>query len=406
MVRATVAIVLAVFAATLVRAEQAGPGARFEVVPDALPAPGAGSSVANPSTRIDRPEDARPQVPDGFRATLFADGLRHARWLAVAPGGDVFLAEPRAGRITVLRDEDGDGRADLATTFAEGLARPHGMAFHDGHLYVADTEHVWRFDYRPGQTEGGDPDALTEEGALGDGSGHWTRNLAIHPDGQRLYVAVGSRDNIAEEPAPRATIQELRIDGTGQRTFAAGLRNPVGIRFRPGTDELWTVVNERDGMGDGLVPDYLTRVREGEFYGWPYAYIGSNPQPGYAERRPGLVERTIVPDLLFESHSAPLGLAFYDGQAFPEGYRGDAFVALHGSWNRAEPTGYKVVHVPFEDGVPAGHYVNFATGFWAGGTDTARVWGRPVGLAVAADGSLLVADDVGQVVWRIEYVGD
>lgn len=406
MARAALMFLIVVLASLPAAAQQAGPGARFEVTPDDLPAPGSEESVANRNMNIERPEGARPQVPAGFRVTLFADGLSHARWLAVAPGGDVFLAEPREGRITVLRDEDGDGRADLNATFAGGLARPHGMAFHDGHLYVADTQRVWRFAYRPGQTDGGEPEPLTPDGALGDASGHWTRNIAIHPDGSRFYVAIGSRGNIAEEEPPRATIKEFDIGGDGGRIFASGLRNPVGITFRPGTEELWSVVNERDGMGDHLVPDYLTRVREGAFYGWPYAYIGSNPQPGFADRRPEMVERTVVPDLLFESHSAPLGLAFYDAEAFPESYRGDAFVALHGSWNRAEPTGYKVVHVPFEDGRPVGHYVNFLTGFWLSGRQPARVWGRPVGLAVAADGSLLVADDVGQVVWRVEYVGE
>lgn len=403
----TAALILAAcLTATPAAAQQEPPGTALEVTPGDLPEPYASESVANSPRRIARPEGARPAVPEGFRANLFAGGLDHARWLAVAPGGDVFLAEPGPGRITVLRDADGDGRAERKATFASGFSRPHGLAFHGGHLYMADTEAVWRFDYAPGQLEGGEPVKLTPDGALGGGSGHWTRNVAVHPDGSRLYVAIGSRGNIGEEPTPRATVQEFAVDGSDQRTFADGLRNPVGIAFRPGTEELWVVVNERDGLGDGLVPDYLTAVREGGFYGWPYSYIGAHPQPGYAERRPDLVERAIVPDLLFQSHSAPLGLVFYEAEAFPESYRGDAFVALHGSWNRAEPTGYKVVHAPFEDGRPVGHYVNFATGFWARGTDTAEVWGRPVGLAVAADGSLLVADDVGQAVWRIAYTGE
>jgi len=387
-------------------AQSQAPGTVHEIRPRDLPPPNATESVANPSRRIARFEGAAPAVPEGFTAGLYADGLSHARWLAVAPGGDVFLAEPRAGRITVLRDADGDGRAERRATFAEGFDRPHGLAFHGGHLYMADTEAVWRFDYAPGRLEGGDPVKLTPDGALGGSGGHWTRNVAVHPDGDRMYVAIGSRGNIAEEPEPRATIREFELEGGPGRTFAAGLRNPVGIAFRPGTEELWTVVNERDGLGDGLVPDYLTHVQKGGFYGWPYAYIGSNPQPGFAERAPDKVDGTIVPDLLFESHSAPLGLAFYDAEAFPEGYRGDAFVALHGSWNRADPTGYKVVHVPFHDGRPQGHYVDFATGFWARGTETAEVWGRPVGLAVAEDGALLVADDVGQTVWRIAYEGE
>lgn len=404
--RTPAAILVVLALAWPAAAEQDEPGTVFEVSPEDMPEPYASDSVSNPSRRIARPDGARPEVPEGFRAQLFAEGLTHARWLAVAPGGDVFLAEPDGGHVTVLRDADGDGRAERRAIFADGFSRPHGMAFHDGHFYLADTEAVWRFDYEPGLLEGGEPERLTPEGALGDGSGHWTRNVVIHPDGGRMYVAIGSRGNIGEEPAPRATIREFAIGGGPGRTFASGLRNPVGIAFRPGTGELWTVVNERDGLGDGLVPDYLTRVEEGGFYGWPYAYIGANPQPNYAERRPELVDRTIVPDLLFESHSAPLGLAFYDAEAFPAEYRGDAFVALHGSWNRDDPTGYKVVHVPFADGKPEGRYVNFATGFWAHGTDTAEVWGRPVGVAVAADGSLLVADDTGQAVWRISYEGE
>jgi glucose/arabinose dehydrogenase len=198
-------------------------------------------------------------------------------------------------------------------------------------------------------------------------------------------------------------VQRFAADDGGQATFAAGLRNPVGIAFYPGTTELYVVVNERDGLGDGLVPDYLTRLAPGGFYGWPHAYLGANPDPDFGPRRPDLVAATLVPDVLFQSHSAPLGLVFYDARQFPQSYRGDAFVALHGSWNAAQPTGYKVVRVPFKNGRPIGGYENFATGFWARGKTSARVWGRPAGLAVAADGSLLIADDVGQVVWRVRY---
>jgi glucose/arabinose dehydrogenase len=210
---------------------------------------------------------------------------------------------------------------------------------------------------------------------------------------------------VAEEEPPRATIRVFAADGSGGRTFASGLRNPVGIAIRPGSDELWAVVNERDGLGDGLVPDYLARVREGAFHGWPYAYAGPNPDPDFGAKRPDLVAATVVPDVLFESHSAPLGLVFYEGAQFPDEYRGDAFVALHGSWNRSRPTGYKVVRVPFEDGRPVGGYENFAVGFWIEGEETARVWGRPAGLALGGDGSLLVADDAGGTVWRIRWVG-
>ncbi|MFQ5775624.1 MAG: PQQ-dependent sugar dehydrogenase [Kiloniellaceae bacterium] len=386
------------------RAGDAAPGDRFEVRPGDLPPPYATPSAGNRPARIRRPAGAAPRLPAGFAVNAFASNLAHARWLAVAPNGDVFLAEPNAGRITLLRDADGDGAADLTQTFATGFDSPHGMAIQGNWLYVADLEGLWRLPYRAGQIRAaGRAERLTPPGAFGSGGGHWTRNIAFHPDGRRVYVAIGSRRNIREEPAPRATIQEFRADGSGQRTFAAGLRNPVGIAFYPGTEDLYVVVNERDDMGDELVPDYLTRVRDGAFYGWPYAYIGANPQPDFAQRRPDLVARTKVPDLLFRSHSAPLGLVFYDAAQFPPEYRGDAFVALHGSWNAAKPRGYMVARVPFRDRRPLGYYEAFMTGFWTEGEDRARVWGRPAGLAVARDGSLLVADDVSNTVWRVFY---
>jgi glucose/arabinose dehydrogenase len=381
-------------------------GQSFHVDPRALPAPGATPSAANPPRIIARPAAALPQVPPGFTANLFAEGLDNPRQLVVAPNGDVLVAESRANRIALLRDADGDGRAETRVVLADGFDRPFGMVVRPDGLWVADVDAVWRLDYTPGDTKAGARHRITAKGALDGGNGHWTRNLAFDPSGSHFYVAIGSAGNLGEEPAPRATIQQFRADGGGQRTFASGLRNPVGLAFRPGTGELWTVVNERDGLGDGLVPDYLTRVREGGFYGWPYSYIGGHPQPGYAGRAPDKVARAIVPDLLLRSHSAPLGLAFYTGDRFPPEYRGDAFIGLHGSWNAADPQGYMVARVPFRDGRPTGSYQSFATGFWAKGESRAEVWGRPVGIAVAGDGSLLVADDVGQVVWRIAWRGE
>jgi glucose/arabinose dehydrogenase len=413
------------------------PGERFRIDVASLPAPGATPSASNPPDYAPVPEGAPLRLPPGFSANRFADGLDHPRWLALAPNGDVFLAESGAGKVTVLRDADGDGAAETRATFASGLAEPHGMAFQGGFLYVADTEAVWRFAWTPGQLKAASAkERVTPPGALGAARGHSSRTLALHPDGARLYVGIGSSGNLLEDAEPRATVRELRLDGSGGRSFATGLRNPVGLAFRPGTEELWTVVNERDGMGDELVPDYLVRLQEGGFYGWPYAYLGPNPQPGFAERRPQLVGTTLPPDLLFRSHSAPLGLVFYDGTSFPAEYRGDAFVALHGSWNAAEPRGYFVARVPFEGGRPLGHYEAFATGFVVGTAETsvagslwdvvasgfseralrnlkrslslgarrpALVWGRPAGLAVAQDGSLLIADDLARVVWRISY---
>ncbi len=379
-------------------------GQSNQVSPAQLPPPYATPAVANPPRVVRRAPDQLPQVPPGFHAALFAGGLSHARWLAVAQNGNVFLAEPDAGKVTLLRDERGEGKASLVTTFAQGFDRPHGMAFHGGYLYVADVRRVWRIPYRDGDSKAaGPPEPVTAPGAIGTGSGHWTRNIVFSPDGARFFVTVGSADNIGEDPLPRASIQEFNADGSGQRTYASGLRNAVGIEFRPGTGELFVVVNERDGMGDELPPDYLTHLVEGGFYGWPYAYLGRHPQPGYGDKRPDLVARTIAPDLLIRTHSAPLGLAFYTGSQFPARYRGGAFVALHGSWNAARPRGYEVVHVPFKDGRPTGAYENFAAGFWFAGTERAEVWGRPVGLAIAKDGSLLIADDMSQSVWRVSY---
>ena len=379
-------------------------GVRYEVVAGDMPAPFATLSAVNPPTRIPRPADARPEVPPGFAVNLFAADLNHARWMTVAENGDVLLAEPRPGKITLLRDADGDGAAEVRAVYAEGLDRPHGLAIRDGHLYVGTPTQIVRFAYRAGDEHAASPpEPVTARGALGDGQGHSTRNLAFSADGASLLIAVGSRGNAAIEAAPRATVQALDLDQGSMRTVAAGLRNPVGIVVHPATGEIYVVVNERDGLGDGLVPDYLTHLEPGAFYGWPFAYIGPNPDPRFGTARPDLVAQTRIPDVLFQSHSAPLGLVIYDAEQFPADYRGDAFVALHGSWNAAAPVGYMIARVPFEDGRPVGHYESFVTGFWAAGERTARVWGRPAGLAVAADGALLIADDVGQVIWRVSH---
>ncbi|MBM3554926.1 MAG: sorbosone dehydrogenase [Alphaproteobacteria bacterium] len=378
-------------------------GERFVLTPADMPVPYATSSATNPAYRASRPEGYTLSVPEGFVATLYADKLAHPRWLTVLPDGAVLVAESNVGKITRLSGLDDQGRATSVTTFAEGFDRPHGLAVHQGAVYVADTARVWRLALAPDGTRVIDRTPLTPEGALGEGSGHWTRNLAFAPDGRSFVVAIGSRGNIAEEPSPRATIQRFATDGRPLGTVATGLRNPVGIAFHPTTGALYTVVNERDGMGDGLVPDFLTRVEQGGFYGWPYAYIGRNPDPRYGARRPDLVVASLVPDLLFISHSAPIGLVFYDGDQFPAAYRGDAFVALQGSWNAAEPQGYMVARVPFKDGRPAGDYEAFATGFWRTGKTPPHVIGQPAGLAVAKDGALLVADDSGRAVWRIAH---
>ncbi len=381
-------------------------GEKIEIRPDELPAPNATPAVANQSRHIPLPANPRLRLPPGFVLNRFAGGLSHARNLIVAPNGDVLLAEPEAGRITLLRDSKGTGEADQRAVFASGLDRPHGLALQDGYLYVGEVHQIRRLPYQVGaMTAGGPPENVTAMNSLGAFEpGHWTRNIAFSADGKGFYVTVGSRNNVAEEPVPYATVQWFKRDGSGQRTYASGLRNPVGIAVNPATGVPWVVVNERDGLGDGLVPDYLAGLRDGAFYGWPYAYTGTHPDPDWARKRPDLVPHSAMGDVLFTSHSAPLGLVFYDGAMFPPDYKGDAFVSFHGSWNSARPTGYMIVRVRFKDGRPVGRgYETFATGFWAEGSETARVWGRPVGLAVAKDGALLVADDVSNSIWRISY---
>ena len=371
------------------------PGQHFEIRPESLPQPQV-SLIDNSSSVVPRPANAIPEAPQGFAVSLFASGLTHPRFLAVAPNGDVFVTEPDAGKITVLAP-NGSHR----TTFAAGLNKPHGIAFHDGALYVADQTAVYKFDYMDGQRKASGKSRISTD-AMPEG-GHFTRDIVFGPDGT-LYLGIGSNGNVAENPLPRAAVSIVKPDGRFS-PFAAGLRNPVGLAFRPGSNDLWVTVNERDGLGDDLPPDYFTHVSQGDFFGWPYAYIGTHPDPDFGKKKPEMVAKTKTPDILFQAHSAPLGLVFYEGTQFPADYKGDAFVALHGSWNSTHPTGYKVVRVRFKDGKPVGGYDNFLTGFHVGETSPAQVWGRPVGLAVARDGSLLVTDDAGKAIWRVAYTG-
>ena len=409
MVRTLAGLVAALFFAGTAHAQlfEQEPGTIISIDVASLPQPYNPPSPANPPRTIPKPARALPTTMPGFTVNAFASGLKDARNLKVAPDGTVFLSEPQINQITVLRDTDGDGRADVIEEFADGFRRPHGIAIGDGFVLIGDLNAVWRLPYVSGDTEAQDEAVqVTGRRALGDPSGHSTRNVVLHPDGSKFYVAIGSRGNIAVEPEPRATIQEFALDGSNQRTFATGLRNPVGVEFYPGTTDLYTVVNERDGLHDELVPEYMTRVQDGGFYGWPYSYLGSNPQPNFFDRRPDLVAAAIVPDTLFRSHSAPIGIAFYTADQFPEEFRGGAFVTMHGSWNAAQPRGYNVAFVPFENGTAKNEYMVFSSGFWARGESRARVWGRPAGVAVAADGSLLVADDVSNTVWRYTYTGE
>ena len=400
-------------------------GRRFLVKPEDLPPPRTGPVVSNRPLTLAY-QDQTPRVPEGFKATLFASGLQHPRRLLVLPNGDVLVAEQRVGYLTLLRDEDGDGKAEWIQRHIEGLNGPYGLAWKDGFVLVADQDGIWKVPHRLGALRPGlgavqqkaadvPPDQrkpttsmvgeqmITKKGVFGIVQGHANRHLAIDPKTGAMFVGVGSSGNIGVEPEVKASIQRFEPDGSGQSTFASGLRNATALAFHPETGELFTVVQERDGLGDRLVPDYLTQVQKGAFYGWPYAYIGQNPQPGFAQLKPDKVKASVTPDLLFEAHSSAMDIVFYEGQQFPAEYRGSAFVALKGSWNRSEPTGYKVVRVPFKDGKPLGHYENFAAGFWTSGLQRAEVWGRPAALAVAKDGALLIADDTGGTIWRISY---
>jgi glucose/arabinose dehydrogenase len=374
-----------------------------EIRPDQLPKPYATESAGNPPRVVARPANAKLVVPPGFTISVYAEGLQDPRNMILAPNGDLFVAESEPGRVTILRDENRDGKPDRRFVFAsERMYNPFGLAFHRDYLYVGNTDALVRFKYKTGQTAAdGDYERLIP---LPPG-GHATRNVIFNRAGTKMYIAVGSRSNVSvesEEPK-RAAITEANPDGTGQRIFASGLRNPVGLAWNPATGALWTSVNERDGLGDDLVPDYITEVRSGAFYGWPYSYIGKNADPRRKER-PDLVAKAVVPSVLIRSHSAALGLVFYEGKMFPEKYRGGAFVALHGSWNRALRTGYSVIHVPFRNGKPAGGYDDFVIG-WAPDPASKAVWGRPVGLLVLPDGSLLVSDDGAGVIWRVKAEG-
>lgn len=380
------------FAALVFSAAEAAdhPGQRFVVDAAHLPKPFATPAADNGGNLIARPAGAKPEVPAGFVVEPYVTGLSNPRFMALAPNGDVFLAESYADKITLLRQ-------GLAMPFATGFHYPHGLAVRNGALYVGDLDAVWRIDLKTKQR------IRVTKDSFGTRTYHITRDIAFDRKGA-LYIAIGSANNAAEEKPPQATVQKVLPDGH-MRTFARGMRNPVGIAFYPGTDDLYVTTNERDGYGDALPPDFFTRIREGDFLGWPYAYAGPHPDPQWGAKRPDMVAKSKTPDVLFPAHSTALGLVFYDSTQFPAAYRGDAFIALHGSWDSAKPTGYKVVRVRFHNGRPERGYENFATGFWTGGQTPPQIWGRPAGLLVDKDGSLLIADDAGKTVWRVRYTG-
>ena len=412
------------------------PGVKHVVTLASLPAPYSTTSAGNGPRVIKRPANAALSVPPGFTVRLLAAGLSGPRLLRVAPNGDIFIAETRVNRIRVIRAADGADTPSENQVFAAGLDRPFGIAFYPAGedpqwIYVANNNAVVRFAYHSGDLKARGPAQVIVPSLCESTGGHSTRDVAFSPDGRRLFISVGSGSNVAEgmrikSPADigrweaghgrgaawgaetnRADI--LVTDPEGReplRTFATGIRNGVGLAVDPATGELWTSTNERDGLGDDLVPDYITRVKEGGYYGWPWYYLGRHEDPRHAGERPDLAGQAIMPDVLLQSHSASLEMAFYTGTtgvaAFPAEYRGDIFAAFHGSWNRSARTGYKVVRVHLDHGVPTGGYEDFLTGFVVDGRN---VWGRPVGVAVAHDGALLVTEDGNGTLWRVAYSG-
>ncbi|TKR31179.1 sorbosone dehydrogenase family protein [Luteimonas gilva] len=409
------------------------PGRVYRISPSDLPSPAPETSANNPSRIVPRPKDAWPRVPSGFRVSLFAQGMTAPRMLQTAPNGDVFVTETDANRIRVLRP-GADGRSARSNEiFAEGLAEPFGMAFypqgpHPRWLYVAETNRIVRYAYTPGALRAAGPPEVVVARLSPTSAGHSNRDLAVSLDGRAMYTGIGSASNVADNMSrkPLAQAQAIqRREGLGAtwdeeagrarvvafapevgriRPYATGLRNCSGIAVQPRHGAVWCSTNERDRLGDDLVPDYVTRVPEGAFFGWPWWYIGDHEDPRLAGERPDLRGRVAIPDVLLQPHSASMGISFAEGARLPARWRGSAFVAEHGSWNRAQRTGPKLIRIPVDAaGAPTGEYEDVMTGFVL---DEARVWGRPVSVAVAKDGALLIADDAGGVVWRLDYVGD
>ncbi|MEW6633400.1 MAG: sorbosone dehydrogenase family protein [Pseudomonadota bacterium] len=403
------------------------PGVRRLVKPDDLQKPYVTESASNGPDLAERPEGAKPVVPPGFTVELVASGIDNPRVVRVAPNGDLFVADSRANQVRVYRLAQGSDKSAEKSVFAKGLTRPYGIAFYPPGdkpqwVYVANSNSVVRFPYRDGDLgASGKPETIVEKIPANH---HWTRDIAFSHDGKTLYLSVGSGSNVAEDMAARpkggvdewaktqplgaawgseegrADVLAFDPDGKNRRTVATGLRNCSGMTVQPATGALWCVVNERDELGDNVPFDYATSVKDGAFYGWPWYYVGDNEDPRHKGARPDLAGKVTIPDVLVQAHSAPLNIAFYDGGNFPAEYRGDAFVALHGSWNRNLRTGYKVVRLRFKDGKPTGEYDDFATGFVVSDDE---VWGRPVGVAVAKDGALIVTEDGNGTIWRITH---
>jgi glucose/arabinose dehydrogenase len=403
------------------------PGLRRHIRAEDLPLADLARSSSSQARIVSRPADRKPIVPAGFEVSLFASGLDHPRLLRTAPNGDVFVAESNAGRITVLRPAISAGMP-TREVFASGLRRPFGISFFPAGpdpqwVYIANTDSVIRFPYRNGDTKArGKAEVVVPK--LPSGSGHWTRDVVFSADGKKMFVSVGSGSNVGEEIERRAgtalqawtsghplgAVWEPEIDradvlafdpeGGTPRIFATGIRNCVSMAITPENGDLWCSTNERDGIGHNVPPDYITRVREGAFYGWPWYYIGGNEDPRLRGERPDLKDKITVPDVLIQAHSASLGMTFYEGTQFPAEYRGNIFAAEHGSWNRGKRTGYKIIRVIVKDGIPTGEYEDFVTGFVV---SDGEVWGRPVGVAIDKDGALLISEDGGGTIWRVTH---
>lgn len=369
-----------------------------------LPSPYATPSAANPPKVVARPDSAKLNVPAGFSALEYASGFDRPRYMAQGPGGEILVSDmvPN-GSVWLVLDHTKEGTAPEKRALLKGLDRPYGLAFWRDYLYVAEATSLKRYKYNRKEMTAGTGEEIV---AMRDfGKGHVTRTVLFDAKGEKLYLAVGSSANVVTgDPEVRAAISRYNPDGSGQEIVGSGLRNPVGIHFYPGTNRLWATVQERDGLGDELVPDYFTEVRPGGFYGWPYAYIGQHEEPRVQEKRKDLVDRSITPDVLLEPHVAVLDFIFYTGKQFPAEYRGGAFLANHGSSNRAKRVGYSVTFIPFKNGKPSGPARDFLTG-WMTNPDEKEVWGRPVGLLQLSDGSLLVSEDGGKKIWKVAYKG-
>jgi glucose/arabinose dehydrogenase len=383
------------------------PGTFRKITVADLPKPYATKSSANFGAPIPRPAGAMPKVLAGFKVDLYTTDVKAPRQIRMAPNGDFFIAESNGGVVKVIRPGK-DGKPEQVLEFAKGLTRPYGINFYPAGanpqwVYVGNTGSVMRFAYKNGDLKASAaPETLVND--LQPGGNHWTRDVVFSKDGKRMFVAVGSTDNIGQtgNNEKRANILEFTPEGKYVGIYASGIRNPAGLGVNPETGEVWCSVNERDELGDNLVPDYITHVKEGGFYGWPWFYLGPNQDPRLAGQHPEMKDKAIVPDILLQPHNASLGLTFYDGKQFPEEYRGDLFAAEHGSWNRANRSGYEVVRVPLEKGHASGVYEDFMTGFV---TADGKAWGRPVGVVTGKDGSLYVTDDGSNSVWRISWLG-